>query len=329
MQKKSKKSLGSSPGQNHFNKNNNVGPPLPPEKPNSRTIGRTELPIQDPPWWKNKNNQSDNNERLNKPCPLPPSRDPPQVKKKTPYAFVDGDRLNKPCPLPPSQPDQDWRRKSSSDQIDSENRINKPLPMTPEHSPRLKKKSPYARVDEDRLNKPCPLPPSHDTGRSKRRISSDETDNDSRINKPLPKTPTPFPQKTGKTWERKFTPHADGSPPPPLPERGSSKKDLFDSTPPKVANKTRQPVGRKSQPPVPPVKPKSPQPVPQDYDSDDDDFPTADQFKKSQAFTNSSSWGTHSSRPLPSVPPKSSYRDPVDDRPPLPPPKPSTGHRYR
>ena len=321
-----KKSSGSSLGQqrqNHFSKNNNTGPPQPPEKPNSRTSYRSELPIQDPPWWKNET-QIDNNERLSKSYtlpptrdpPLPPTRDPPQVKKKSPYGFVDGDRFNKPCPLPPSQPTQDWRRKSSSDQIDNESRINKPLPMTPQHSPRLKKKSPYAQLDEDRLNKPCPLPPSHDTGWPKRRTSSDETDIDSRINKKaLPKTP---PQKISKTWERKFTPH-DASPPPPLPERGSSKKDLFDNTPPKVAK-----VGKKSQPPPPPMKPKSPQPIPQDYDSDDD-FPTADQFKKSQAFTNPS---THSSRP-PSVPPKSSYRDPIDDRPPLPPPKHSTGYRYR
>ena len=291
-----------------------MGPPQPPEKPNSR-MTRADLPIQDPPWWKNETKT------------LPPSRDPPQVKKKSPHGYVDENRLNKPCPLPPSQPQQDWRRKSSSDQIASESTINKPLPMTPQQrSPRLQKKTAYVILDEDRLNMPCPLPPSHDTGWPKRRTSSDETDNDGRVNKLLPKTPPSLPQKTGKTWERKFTPHNEGSPPPPLPERGSSKKDLFDNTPSKVAHKSRPPVGNKSQPPQPPMKPKTPQPVLQDYDSDDD-FPTADQFKKSQGFTNSSSWG-HSSRP-PSVLPKSSYRDPVNDRPPLPPPKYSTGHRYR
>lgn len=287
LQKRYKWSTGSSPGQQRRNyKNNDTAPPALPEKQGNKLHNsRPQLPIQDPPW----------------------------MKKKTSSAQSDDDRLDKPFPLPMQDPP--WKKKSPS--IDD--KPKKPLPKPPVQDPPWLKR----KTSDDRLEKPCPLPPSRDPPSwdppwSKKKSPYDHPDGG---NRPVAKLPPSVPQKTGKSRDARFSLHDGDSPPPPLPpERGSSKKDLF-VTPPKVANKSRQPVGKKPVPP--PVKPKSPQPVLQD-DDDDDDFPTADQYKKSQAFAQP----THYSRP-PSHTPMSQYHDPIDDRPPIPPPKQSTGYHYR
>ena len=241
-----------------------------------------------------------------------PIQDPPWLKKKT-QSDTD-DRLNKPCPLPVQDPP--WLKKKSESVDDRPSKPNKPLPSPPSHDPPWMKKS--TSVD-DRLNKPCPLPPSQDPPWSKKKMPSDQPDGGSRGSKPLPKTPPMLPQKT-KGRDARFSSYdSDNSPPPPPPERGSSKRDLFEETPPKVApkSKSRQPAGKKPVPP--PVKPKSPPPTfDDDDDDDDDDFPTADQYKKKFAYP--------SSLPTTRSP---YYRDSIDNRPPIPPPKQVSGYHYR
>ena len=257
---------------------------------------RQDPPAQDSSWWK-KETANDDNSRLNRSYPLPSTRDPPQSKKKTAYAILDEESLNSACPLPASEGPSWSKRKSSGDLTNGDSRVSKPLPKPP-------LKSPF--VDEDRLNRPFPLPPSEIQ-------SSTNRNDDSKTSKPLPRPPPTVPQKTG--WNKRFTPNDEGSPPP-LPERGSSRKNLFEEPPPQVAKKSWQVPGKKPVPP--PVKPKSPQPSLPVFD-DDDDFPTADQYKKSQAY-NTTAHHTQS--------PRSYHHNPIDSRPPLPPPKQSTGRRY-
>lgn len=276
--------------QEFFNRNHSPGPSLP-EKPNK---SRPVLPIQDPPWLKKASDQVDGN-RLNKSCTLPPSqklpsRDAPWVKNRTPSDQTNG-RLNKPCPLPMQDPP--WlRNKILSDKTDSDNRLSKSYPSPlPKDPPRAEKKTPFNQMD-DRLNKPLPVPP-------------------------------PIPKKAGKSKDKRFI-SFDESPPPPLPpERGSSHRDMFEETPLKLPNKSKQPPMGKKPCPLP-TKAK-PVLVPQNDEDDDFDFPTAAEYKKSQAVPSSVS-----SQP-PSLPPRvpstPRYRDPIDDRPPVPPPK-STGRYY-
>jgi len=276
--------------QDFFNKNHKpkVNTPPLPEKPNNK--GRPSLPVQDPPWLKKKTPDQVDEDRLNHPCPLPPSHDLPShdapwVKNRTPSDKTH-DRLDKPCPLPVQDPP--WlKNKTLPDKNVSDNRLSKRFP-SPSRDPPRAKNTPSDQMD-DRLNKPCPVPP---------------------------------PKKAGKGRDKRFSSFDyDEPPPPPPPERGSSQRDLFEQMPPKVPNKTKQPpVSRKPFPP--PVKSKS-VPVPQD---DDFDFPTAAEYKKSQAVASPSSVSTQP----PSLPPRvssSQYRDPIDDRPPIPPPK-SAGRYY-
>jgi len=205
--------------------------------------------------------------------PQIPEQDPPWRKQM---------RESKPS-LPVEDPPWFEQKKSSKDRFD------KPYPLPTESA-----------KNDRRFDKP--YPPPTETAPA---VSSER-----RFDKPypLPTETTQPPRSRGKLRERE----AD-SPPPPLPGRTSSKRDMFESEK-SVSPADRKPPSVSRKPVAPPTSRKPPREA-----YDDFDFPTADQFKaKTNRF----------SQPAP-IPQRNSTsyefswnKSSIDNKPPPTPPKP-------